>query len=163
MAGAGLIVSGSRVVVAWTDGSTGKILARLGPTAREAFDIGRESPALRDRYGRNSLGQSTLRTLMECSWPGNIRQLENTLRRALVHTHGDILSEEAIEDALRDIPKAVSQSSSSPIKSLDDLEKEHILNALKIARGNRGRVCELLGISRPTLQRKIRKYHIEIE
>jgi len=104
-----------------------------------------------------------LRLLIELDWPGNIRQLENTLRRALVHTHGDILSEESIEDALRDIPKAVSQSSSSPIKSLDDMEKEHILNALKIAGGKRGRVCELLGISRPTLQRKIRKYHIEME
>ena len=80
-----------------------------------------------------------------------------------MHTHGDVLTEEAVEDALRDISKAGSQSSSSPIKLLDDLEKEHILNALKFAGGNRGRVCELLGISRPTLQRKIRKYHIEIE
>jgi two-component system, NtrC family, response regulator AtoC len=104
-----------------------------------------------------------LRLLTELDWPGNIRQLENTLRRALVHTHGDLLTEEAVEDALRDISKAGSQSSSSPIKLLDDLEKEHILNALKFAGGNRGKVCELLGISRPTLQRKIRKYHIEIE
>jgi len=116
---------------------------------------------LNKKIGR--IQMRALRLLMELDWPGNIRQLENTLRRALVHTHGDILSEEAIEDALRDIPKAVSQSSSSPIKSLDDMEKEHILNALKIAGGSRGRVCELLGISRPTLQRKIRKYHIEID
>ena len=116
---------------------------------------------LNKKIGR--IQMRALRLLIELDWPGNIRQLENTLRRALVHTHGDILSEESIEDALRDIPKAVSQSSSSPIKSLDDMEKEHILNALKIAGGKRGRVCELLGISRPTLQRKIRKYHIEIE
>ena len=116
---------------------------------------------LNKKIGR--IQMRALRLLIELDWPGNIRQLENTLRRALVHTHGDILSEESIEDALRDIPKAVSQSSSSPIKSLDDMEKEHILNALKIAGGNRGRVCELLGISRPTLQRKIRKYHIEME
>jgi two-component system response regulator AtoC len=116
---------------------------------------------LNKKIGR--IQMRALRLLIELDWPGNIRQLENTLRRALVHTHGDILSEEAIEDALRDIPKVVSQSSSSPIKSLDDMEKEHILNALKIAGGNRGRVCELLGISRPTLQRKIRKYHIEVE
>ena len=116
---------------------------------------------LNKKIGR--IQMRALRLLIELDWPGNIRQLENTLRRALVHTHGDILSEESIEDALRDIPKAVSQSSSSPIKSLDDMEKEHILNALKIAGGKRGRVCELLGISRPTLQRKIRKYHIEME
>ena len=116
---------------------------------------------LNKKIGR--IQMRALRLLTELDWPGNIRQLENTLRRALVHTHGDILTEEAVEDALRDISKVVSQSSSSPIKLLDDMEKEHILNALKFAGGNRGRVCELLGISRPTLQRKIRKYHIEIE
>ena len=116
---------------------------------------------LNKKIGR--IQMRALRLLTELDWPGNIRQLENTLRRALVHTHGDVLTEEAVEDALRDISKVVSQSSSSPIKLLDDMEKEHILNALKFAGGNRGRVCELLGISRPTLQRKIRKYHIEIE
>lgn len=116
---------------------------------------------LNKKIGR--IQMRALRLLTELDWPGNIRQLENTLRRALVRTHGDVLSEEAVEDALRDISKAASQSSSSPIKSLDDMEKEHILNALKIAGGNRGRVCDLLGISRPTLQRKIRKYHIQIE
>jgi len=104
-----------------------------------------------------------LRLLSELDWPGNVRQLENALRRAVVLTHGDVLTEEVVEDTLRDISKASSQSSSSPIKLLDDMEKEHILNALKFAGGNRGRVCELLGISRPTLQRKIRKYHIEFE
>jgi transcriptional regulator with PAS, ATPase and Fis domain len=51
---------------------------------------------------------------------------------------------------------------SSRIKLLDEVEKEHILNALKLTGGTRGKVCELLGISRPTLQRKIRKYGIEI-
>jgi DNA-binding NtrC family response regulator len=116
---------------------------------------------LNKRIGRIQL--RALQLLTGLDWPGNIRQLENTLRRALVHTHGDVLTEEAIDDALRDISKAGSQSTSSPIKLLDDMEKEHILNALKFAGGNRGRVCELLGISRPTLQRKIRKYHIEIK
>ena len=116
---------------------------------------------LNKKIGR--IQMRALQLLTELDWPGNIRQLENTLRRALVHTHGDVLTEEAVEDALRDISKAASQSGSSPIKLLDDMEKEHILNALKFAGGNRGRACELLGISRPTLQRKIRKYHIEIK
>jgi DNA-binding NtrC family response regulator len=103
-----------------------------------------------------------LQLLTELDWPGNIRQVENTLRRAVLHTHGDVLTEEAVDDALQEISKGGSQSSSSPIKLLDDMEKEHILNALKFSSGNRGRACDLLGISRPTLQRKIRKYHIEI-
>lgn len=97
------------------------------------------------------------------NWPGNVRQLENTLRRAAVQNVGDLLTVDAVEEAMQEIVESGSQSPSSPIKLLDDVEKEHILNALKFARGNRGKVCELLGISRPTLQRKIRKYHIRFD
>jgi two-component system response regulator AtoC len=103
-----------------------------------------------------------LELLTACDWPGNIRQLENTLRRALVHNQGDLLTADGVEDAMQETAKSGVQSRSSAIKLLDEVEKEHILNALKFAEGNRGRVCELLGISRPTLQRKIRKYKIRL-
>jgi DNA-binding NtrC family response regulator len=93
-------------------------------------------------------------------WPGNVRQLENTLRRAVVHNHGEMLTAEVVRDAMQELLKQGAASVFSPIKLLDEVEKEHILNALKFAGGNRGKVCELLGISRPTLQRKIRKYQI---
>ena len=103
-----------------------------------------------------------LELLTACDWPGNIRQLENTLRRAVVHNQGDLLTADGVEDAMQETVKSGAQSRSSAIKLLDEVEKEHILNALKFAEGNRGRVCELLGISRPTLQRKIRKYQIRL-
>jgi len=70
--------------------------------------------------------------------------------------------EESLAESVGDILKSDAELASSSIKLLDEVEKEHILNALKFARGNRGKVCELLGISRPTLQRKIRKYGIEV-
>jgi DNA-binding NtrC family response regulator len=103
-----------------------------------------------------------LRVLTSFDWPGNVRQLENTLRRAVVHNHGGTLTTEIVQDAMQALPKPGAESASSPIKLLDEVEKEHILNALKFAGGNRGRVCRLLGISRPTLQRKIRKYEIRL-
>ena len=105
---------------------------------------------------------SALELLTTCDWPGNIRQLENTLRRAVVHNQGDLLTADGVEEAMQETVKSGVQSRSSAIKLLDEVEKEHILNALKFAEGNRGRVCELLGISRPTLQRKIRKYQIRL-
>jgi two-component system, NtrC family, response regulator AtoC len=101
-----------------------------------------------------------LELLTTCEWPGNIRQLENTLRRAVVHNQGNLLTADGVAEAMQETVKSGAQSRSSGIKLLDEVEKEHILNALKFAGGNRGRVCELLGISRPTLQRKIRKYQI---
>ena len=103
-----------------------------------------------------------LQSLVSRDWPGNIRQLENVLRRAVVHSHGEVLLEESLAESVGDILKSDTDPASSPIKLLDEVEKEHILNALKFAQGNRGKVCELLGISRPTLQRKIRKYDIEV-
>ena len=103
-----------------------------------------------------------LQSLVSRDWPGNIRQLENVLRRAVVHSHGEVLLEESLAESVGDIVKSDTDPASSPIKLLDEVEKEHILNALKFAQGNRGKVCELLGISRPTLQRKIRKYDIEV-
>jgi len=103
-----------------------------------------------------------LEQLAAYDWPGNIRQLENTLRRAVVHNQGDLLAADGIAEAMQETVKSGAQSGSSAIKSLDEVEKEHILNALKFAGGNRGRACELLGISRPTLQRKIQKYQIRL-
>jgi two-component system response regulator AtoC len=101
-----------------------------------------------------------LEMLTAQDWPGNVRQLENTLRRAMVHSQHDALTLDAVQDATQALLKPGVESPSSAIKLLDEVEKEHILNALKFAGGNRGKVCELLGISRPTLQRKIRKYKI---
>ncbi len=105
---------------------------------------------------------AAIQLLDKRDWPGNVRQLENVLRRAMVRTHGNMLLEEHVvetlgESLLQEMGGCVPQ-----IKLLDEVEKEHIVNALKFAQGNRGKVCELLGISRPTLQRKILKYRIEI-
>ena len=103
-----------------------------------------------------------LESLVSRDWPGNVRQLENVLRRAVVHSHGNVLLEESLTESIGNLLKSDTASAPPPIKLLDEVEKDHILNALKFARGNRGKVCELLGISRPTLQRKIRKYGIEV-
>ncbi len=110
----------------------------------------------------NKIQARALPLVTNHEWPGNIRQLENVLRRAMVHTHGEVLFEETLNEALSDTPQPTGDSHASRIKLLDEVEKDHILNALKFAGGNRGKVCELLGISRPTLQRKIRKYRIEV-
>jgi two-component system, NtrC family, response regulator AtoC len=116
-------------------------------------ELGRKISQIRSRAQQS---------LVDREWPGNVRELENVLRRAVVHTHGEVLSEEALDEPADEPIKSELRTSSSQIKLLDEVEKEHILNALKFAGGNRGKVCELLGISRPTLQRKIRKYGIEI-
>jgi DNA-binding NtrC family response regulator len=72
------------------------------------------------------------------------------------------LTADGVEDAMQETVKSGAQSRSSAIKLLDEVEKEHILNALRFAEGNRGRVLRVARISRPTLQRKIQKYQIRL-
>jgi two-component system, NtrC family, response regulator AtoC len=115
---------------------------------------------LRKKIGK--IQASALQVLVNRNWPGNIRQLENVLKRAAVHTQGDLLTEETLLESIDEASYLPSEAAVPKIRLLDEVEKEHISNALRFTEGNRGRVCELLGISRPTLQRKIRKYGIKV-
>jgi transcriptional regulator with PAS, ATPase and Fis domain len=119
---------------------------------------------LNSELGRSitRLQTTAIQLLARQEWPGNVRQLENVLRRAMVQTHGTMLLEENVVGTLGESVLQEMGGAPPQIKLLDEVEKEHIVNALKFAQGNRGKVCELLGISRPTLQRKILKYRIEI-
>lgn len=106
------------------------------------------------------------------AWTGNVRELENTLTRAVVLAPADVLGLELFSSVSEFAPsETVSVSASAivsmpliagEVPSLDDVEREHILRVLRHTDGHRGRTCELLGISRPTLMRKIRKYNLDV-
>jgi DNA-binding NtrC family response regulator len=96
-----------------------------------------------------------LRRLMEHRWPGNVRELENCLMRAVVLATGGVIH-----------PQHLSISSPSgaqdiPVPSLDDLERVHVRHVLEITEGHKGRAADLLGVSRPRLNRLIEKYGLE--
>jgi two-component system, NtrC family, response regulator AtoC len=109
--------------------------------------------------------RDVLEKLQRRAWPGNVRELENVLTRAAVLSQGDMLLEEhLIEQASspsRSAPQPVSQAktaTSDRIQTLDEVEREHIERVWAFTNGHRGKTCQLLGISRPTLERKLRKY-----
>ncbi|HVW23776.1 MAG TPA: sigma 54-interacting transcriptional regulator, partial [Polyangiaceae bacterium] len=96
------------------------------------------------------------------SWPGNVRQLENELRRALVLADGIILPEH-LSDAVREGGKAEAEKSDglNVKKRVDALEAELVRAALERTGGNQTRAAELLGLSRFGLQKMIRRLKIE--
>jgi two-component system response regulator AtoC len=102
--------------------------------------------------------ESAMERLCALPWQGNVRELENVLTRAVVLAPGDVLLESYFPQ-----PSSPTGGVERPEKilTLEELEREHIARVLRDCRGHRGRACQLLGISRPTLERKLRKYELK--
>ena len=96
--------------------------------------------------------------ILEHSWPGNVRELENTLRRAVLLSHGNVLLPESLHlDGTVDS----SDRLALVMKPLHEVEREHIENILLYTCYEKKRTAEILGISRPTLDRRIKEYGLE--
>ena len=103
----------------------------------------------------------TKEKLLQYFWPGNIRELKNVINRAFVLSDGkQILPENLPSSITGDKIKPINKF--SHVIPLDDLEKEHIFNILKLTKGNKNRTASILNIHRDTLYRKIKKYNIEV-
>jgi len=96
--------------------------------------------------------------LQNYEWIGNVRELENTLYQAVVLSSDDVLKKENL--LLRNALPVDSFQNNHDI-SLEEMEKIHIENILKKVNFNKTKACEILKISKPTLDSKIRKYHIK--
>ncbi len=105
------------------------------------------------------VSQGALRKLQAYDWPGNVRELENVLTRAVVLTRGDMIEEEAIELA----PKGGEPGAggSKAIKTLREVERDHVESVLFHSGWNITRAAALLGISPTTLRKKIKDFGIE--
>lgn len=106
----------------------------------------------------SKLQQGVMERLMAHPWTGNVRELENTLVEAVVRARGKVILLEEIEKALN-TKETGSETDPTP-HSLPDIEKEHILNTLEQVDWNRTRAAGILGISLPTLRKKIRKFSL---
>lgn len=107
------------------------------------------------------ISPEVMKALKEYDWPGNIRELENTLERAVVLSQGEEIQ---LKDLVyHGIGSRLSfiHSSGGEYKTLEEVEKEYIQRALKDHHGNRSQTAKILGIDRKTLISKIKKYHIQ--
>ena len=93
-------------------------------------------------------------------WPGNVRELENVIERAVIVTSGSMLQ---LAEPLRAAASTAGRQPDAPIKTLQEIEKEHILNALAKTQWNvtgKGGAAELLGLNSSTLRGRMRKHGI---
>ena len=112
-----------------------------------------------------TIAPEAFQKLLDYSWPGNVRELQNAIEYAVVLARNDIIGIKELPTEIQ-LPPAL-QTSPAPVRrrgvaSLDDMERETILQALTQTHGNKKKAAELLGIQRPTLYNKMKRYAIEI-
>ena len=104
--------------------------------------------------------------LLDYSWPGNVRELENAIEYAVVLARQGMIGVKELPAEVQ-LPTVLQQTDRSApprtgAQSLDDVERNAILQALAECHGNKKKAAELLGIQRPTLYNKMKRYAIEI-
>jgi len=112
-----------------------------------------------------TIAPEAFQKLLDYSWPGNVRELQNAIEYAVVLARNDMIGIKELPTEIQ-LPPAL-QTSPAPVRrsgvaSLDDMERETILQALTQTHGNKKKAAELLGIQRPTLYNKMKRYAIEI-
>ncbi len=102
------------------------------------------------------------RALLSYDWPGNIRELRNSIESAVVLSRSSVIEAEDLPPSVRLTDKSAQLSLEVGI-TLAEAEKQLILSTLVMNGGNKTRSAETLGIGRKTLHRKLQEYHIDQE
>jgi DNA-binding NtrC family response regulator len=133
--------------------------------AKSATELGRQAPGI---------SREVMAYLLSQDWPGNVREMENALTRAMVMSRGSSLSLSDVEgDHWSPTPRQASRperapevaSSGSGIleeDSLADVERRHVQRVLALTKGNKSAAARILEVSRPTLNRMIKDYEIVV-
>lgn len=112
---------------------------------------------------RRPLAATAIEKLRHSRWPGNIRELENTIHRAVLLSDGHQIESDAIEISHPDpefleVPVPAVPLASMEGRSVHDVEREHILRTLRSCFGNRTHAATILGISIRALRNKLNEY-----
>ncbi len=103
------------------------------------------------------VSDEALAALTTYDWPGNVREMENCLTRAVILAAGHVIRAEHLSMA----PANGGHAESESLTSLDEVEREHITRVLASTGGNKTRAAEILRVNRPRLDRLIRRHGLE--
>ena len=113
-----------------------------------------------------TIAPDAFQKLLDYSWPGNVRELQNAMEYAVVLTRENLIGVKELPTEVQ-LPPALQKTElgvlpRTGVQTLDDVERNTILQALAQCHGNKKKAAELLGIQRPTLYNKLKRYAIEL-
>jgi transcriptional regulator with GAF, ATPase, and Fis domain len=113
------------------------------------------------RHGRGpvAVDPEAQRRLLGYDWPGNIRELQNVLERAVLLAEQGVIGPEHLATSVRQSTALPETSGPAPsLRLLEEVEREHVIRVLAATGGNREESSRILGISRRTLTRMIQRW-----
>jgi DNA-binding NtrC family response regulator len=145
---------------------------QLPPLRERREDIPLLTRALLERIGAGldapglAVTEEAQQRLNARDWPGNVRELENVLTQAAVRARGARITPDLLDLSppvqSGGAPREQAPDDSRVLRTLEQVEAEHIQQVLFHTAGHKGRTSRILGISRPALDRKIRKYGLQV-
>jgi len=117
---------------------------------------------LNKRFNKNvvKIGEGVIEMLQQHHWYGNVRELENTILQAIIMSKNDVLEKENITLNIRNGQYSAKDVEMPELRTLADVEKNHIRNTLEFVKWNKLEASRILDITRPTLNAKIEKYKL---
>jgi DNA-binding NtrC family response regulator len=116
---------------------------------------------------RVTLAEGALETLRHYSWSGNVRELENTLEHAVLHSRGAVITADDLPARLREQPAHANPLRETnlfaDLPSLEELERRYLLYVLDAVAGNRTKAAEIMQIDRRTLYRMAERFKIKLD
>ncbi len=102
------------------------------------------------------------KALLRYRWPGNVRELEHVIERAVIVAEGSDITLDDLPPTIRDAERLPNQTGFviPPHHTLEEIEKLAILQTLERTRGNKRKAASILGVYRPTLYNKLKKYNL---
>ena len=104
----------------------------------------------------STISKEAMLALLKYHWPGNIRELQNIIKRATLLSESDTLTLPSLPEEIRK-----SENKDEVVGLKNKSEKSAIQDALHLANGNKSRAAELLGMARKTLYNKINQYNLD--
>jgi len=148
------------VIMITAFGSMANAVAAIRAGAFDFINKPIEMAALTDAVNR-----AARQKVLRYDWPGKVRQLENSMERAVALTRSEQIEAEDRPERVRSFEgrqrAALAEGESELVLSLDEVEKRHIQRALRAAKGNKTQTAKALGVDRRTLYRKLERFEAE--